>query len=110
MNQETRNLIKGWRKISKRIDELCDVNCKGINPQLLSIALRTVTKTLNDLTGKDGVHINEVADHFGVSSVTIRKYLDKYGIPQPSLKEDETLAYIPLKDFEKLKEIIEHTE
>ena len=95
--------LQEWRKISKKINELSNLNCKGINTEFLAFGARAIRKILRDLNDEDGIHINEVASHFGVTTVCIRKWLAKDGLPNPIMKKDEERTFIPFYVFEELQ-------
>ncbi len=94
--------IKEWARIGKSITELTKTNCKGINTEFLMFGANAVRKVLKDLKGEDGLHINDVAAHFGVTTVCIRNWLAKYELPKPSKDPDGNRAFIPLSTFEEL--------
>ncbi len=94
--------IREWAKIGQTISELSKTNCKGINTEFLMFGANAIRKVIKDLKGEDGLHINEVAAHFGVTSVCIRNWLTRYELPQPSKSADGIRAFIPHSTFEEL--------
>ncbi len=59
-------------------------------------------KVLKDLQGEDGLHINEVAAHFGVTTVCIRNWLAKYELPKPTKDTEGNRAFITQDVFDEL--------
>ena len=106
MEKKKRNrALVAFRKIGERIIRLTENDCNGAPTVFLSFSEKGINKVLDDISGADGVHINEVAQFFGVTTNTIKAWLRQNDLPSPLSKQDQERVFIPHKDFNTLVEL-----